>query len=127
MDSGDRAAGRRRRVSRGADFDRAYRQGRSHANRYLVLYAFANGDGGKPRLGLSVGRRVGRAVVRNRVKRLLREAFWACAGGLPQGHDFVLLARAEAAELAERRGEAGVEEALRDLLSAAGFGETEAR
>ena len=54
-----------------------YRQGRSVANRYLVLYAFPRaGDGGEEpaRVGLSVGRKVGGAVERTLVKRLLREA-----------------------------------------------------
>ena len=50
------------------------------------------------------------------MKRLLREAFWATAAELPDGHDFVLVARPDAGELARARGEAGIEEALRELL-----------
>ena len=59
------------------------------------------------RLGVSVGRRVGGAVERNRVKRLLREAFWALDEQLPEDHDFVIVARAGAAEVAERRDRRG--------------------
>jgi ribonuclease P protein component len=124
---GGRRRSRRQRLSRSAEFDRVYREGRSHANRYLVVYSFPrDGDEGDPRLGVSVGRKVGGAVERNRVKRLLRDAFWACAEGLPDGHDFVVVARPEAGELAQREGEAGVEAALRELLEKAGFARSEA-
>jgi len=113
--------GRRRRLSRSAEFERVYREGHSHASRHLVLHCFPRGaDADGPRLGISVGRKVGGAVERNRMKRLLREAFWSAAGDLPVGHDFVLVARPDAAELAER-GEPAVEEALRELLDQAGL------
>jgi ribonuclease P protein component len=121
--------GSRQRLSRSAEFDRVYRQGRSHANRYLVVHSFPRGeedaDGDGPRLGISVGRKVGGAVERNRVKRLLREAFWANVGELPARHDFVLVARPDAGELARERGEAGFEEALRDVLATAGLADRE--
>ena len=110
---------RRGRLSRNAEFERVYRQGRSHGNRYLVLYSFPRPDREEPRLGVSVSRRVGGAVVRNRVKRLLREAFRG-SDRVPAGHDFVLVARPETAELVERQGLTGVSAALADLLEGAG-------
>ena len=119
---GGRRRGRRQRLSRSAEFDRVFREGRSHASRQLVLYAFPNGETGEePRLGVSVGRKVGGAVQRNRVKRLLREAFWALSEDLPDGHDFVIVARPDAAAFATDGGEPAVEQALRELLEQAGL------
>ena len=114
---------KRRRLSRSAEFERVYRQGRSKGNRFLVLYAFPRGDGGAgdgPRLGLSVGRRVGGAVDRTRVKRLLREAFWAEAPRLPAASDYVVVARPESLGLAEREGMAGIRRALAELADGLG-------
>ena len=117
-------AAKRRRLSRSAEFERVYRQGRSKGNRFLVLYAFpreesdAAEDG--PRLGLSVSRRVGGAVDRNRVKRVLREAFWAEAERLPAGSDYVVVARPDARDLAEREGTGGVRTVLAELVDGLG-------
>jgi ribonuclease P protein component len=112
---------KRRRLSRSAEFERVYRQGRSKGNRFLVLYAFPreeHGDG--PRLGLSVGRRVGGAVERSRVKRVLREAFWEEAARLPAGSDYVVVARPESLGLAEREGTPGMRAALAELVDQLG-------
>ena len=75
----DRARRKRRRLSRSGEFERVYREGRSHASRHLVVYAFPRSDDeSDPRLGVSVGRKLGGAVERNRIKRLLQ----ACAAAV---------------------------------------------
>jgi ribonuclease P protein component len=113
-------ASKRRRLSRSGEFDRVYRDGSSHATRYLVLYTFPRRDEGDKdvRLGVSVSRKVGGSVERNKVKRALREAFWELADRLPARHDFVLVARSEIKELIERDGTAGVSKNLEEALAA---------
>ncbi len=112
-----RPGSRRGRLSRSADFDRVFRQGRSQAGRELILYLFPRGDDqASPRLGLSVSRKVGSAVERNRVKRQVREAFSSGEVVLPPGTDAVVVARPEARALAEREGMAGIARALGELI-----------
>lgn len=111
---------KRRRLTRSADFDRVYRDGRSFSNRHVVLHAFkrrgGSGDDSCGRLGLSVGRRVGGAVERNRVKRLLREAYWGMAELVPPDVDIVLVARSSLREVADAGGEKAVAEAVEEVV-----------
>jgi len=87
---------RAHRLTKRGDFARVRQHGRSRAHPLLILVVAPNG-GETTRAGLVVGKRIGTAVVRNRVKRLLREAVRARLSCLPPGYDIVLIARQEAA------------------------------
>jgi ribonuclease P protein component len=109
---------RRNRLSRSRDFDTVYRRGQSVSSRYLVLHWFPREEDaeGDPRLGLAVPRSVGTAVVRNRVKRLLRESWKQLLPTVPRGHDYVLAARPGLAEPAESRGLEWLSAEVADVL-----------
>jgi ribonuclease P protein component len=97
----------RRRLTRSADFDAVYRRGRARASRHLVVYVFppddlARGDG--PRIGITVPKRVGSAVARNRIKRQLREAITAAGLEHVGAADLVVVARPGLAEAIESSG-----------------------
>lgn len=78
-------------------FRRAYAKGAHAATPTVVLYARKNGQGCN-RLGLTVSAKVGKAHIRNRIRRRLRESYRLRAGSLKQGYDLVFVARAEAAD-----------------------------
>jgi ribonuclease P protein component len=83
------------RIRRAGDFQRAFRRRASAADAWIVVYGHPNGLD-HPRLGLSVSRKVGGAVVRQRWKRLLREAFRLSRPQLPIGVDLIVIPRAAA-------------------------------
>jgi ribonuclease P protein component len=109
---------RRYRLSRSRDFDAVYRQGRSVSTRFLTLHWFPREDDpdGVPRLGLAVPKAVGSAVVRNRVKRQLRETWQELAATAPTGRDYVLAARPGIAEPAGTRGHGWLVEQVAEVL-----------
>ena len=85
-----------RRLTKTDDFLAVRRMGRSYSDRLLVLLALRNAVH-NTRVGLSVSRRVGNAVQRNRIKRILREVFRDSA--LIQGWDLVIIARHDATKV----------------------------
>jgi ribonuclease P protein component len=115
---------RKNRLSRSRDFDAVYRHGRSASTRFLTLHWFERGsedDEGEPRLGLAVPRAVGNAVVRNRIKRQLREIWRAKldADALPAARDYVLVVRPGLPEAAEARGHDWLVERVDEVLGKA--------
>jgi ribonuclease P protein component len=89
---GDERLLRKYRMRRTAEFQRAFRRRLSASDGMLVVFGCENGLQ-HPRLGLSVSRRIGGAVVRNRWKRLIREAFRLTRDNLPKGFDLVVVPR----------------------------------
>ena len=77
------------------EFGFVYRNGKSYANKYLVMYVMAN-DLDKNRIGISVSRKVGNSVVRHRVTRLIRESYRLGEATFHTGYDIVVVARAGA-------------------------------
>lgn len=111
---------RRNRLSRSRDFDAVYRHGRSVSTRFLVLYAFDRDEGeGDARLGLAVPKAVGGAVVRNRIKRQLKEIWRGRLERVPAGRDYVLVVRPGLPEAAETRGHEWLAERVDEVLGKA--------
>lgn len=100
------------RLVRASDFARVRQRGRSWAHPLLVLTVGRN-ESGATRFGFVVGRRIGRAVVRNRVKRRLREAVRRHLDEVPAGWDLVLVARPPIAEAQFHEIEGAVAQMLR--------------
>ncbi|MDD3114867.1 MAG: ribonuclease P protein component [Anaerovibrio sp.] len=79
-------------LCRKSDFQRIHRFGKSYANRYLVIYVFT-ASGLKDRVGFAAGKKLGNAVTRNRVKRLMRECYRLNQQKLAEGYTILLVGR----------------------------------
>jgi ribonuclease P protein component len=117
---------RKNRLSRSRDFDAVYRHGRSVSTRFLTLYWFSRGEEAgpaesEPRLGLAVPKAAGSSVVRNRMKRQLREIWRARLGGgsVSSENDYVLVVRPGLPEAAETRGFEWLGERVDEVLGKA--------
>lgn len=87
------------RIKKNKQFQLAFREGKSFANRQLVIYYVERPEQSHFRIGLSVGKKIGNAVVRNRIKRYLRQAFQELENEIPGSHDIVIIARKPASEM----------------------------
>lgn len=82
-------------LKRNADFQNVYKNGKSYANHYLVMYVLEN-QTGRNRLGISVSKKVGNSIVRHRVTRLIRESYRLQEDMFNSGLDMVVIARKSA-------------------------------
>ena len=83
---------RSRILKKKKDFQAVYSRGKSYANRFLVLYVFrSNGFQGK--VGFAAGKKLGNAVKRNRIKRLLRESYRMHQSEIEEGVSLLLVGR----------------------------------
>ena len=80
-------------LKKNKDFQAVYKNGRSYANQYLVMYIKKRNDDGENRVGISVSKKVGNSVKRNRARRLMRESYRHIQDKLPCGYDFIIIAR----------------------------------
>lgn len=79
-------------IKKNSDFLKVYRQGKSYANKYLVVYVLETGMD-KNRYGITVSKKVGNSVVRHRITRLIRESIRLNEINLEKGYDIVIVAR----------------------------------
>ncbi len=98
------------------DFRGAYYRGKAIVTPYVIVYARKNREQ-RIRYGITTGKKVGKAVSRNRCRRLLREAFRPLEGELKPNHDYVLVARAATLT----RSSTELNALLRQQLKKAGF------
>ena len=79
-------------LKKNSDFQKVYKEGKSKANKYLVMYVLKN-DLSMNRLGIQVSKKVGNSVVRHRLTRLIRESYRLNANMFNSGLDIVIIAR----------------------------------
>lgn len=90
---------KKNRIKKNEDFQKVFKQGKSMANRQFVIYMLNQPEEKEFRLGLSVSKKIGNAVTRNRVKRLVRQVFLEEKDSLKTGMDFIVIARKPASEM----------------------------
>jgi ribonuclease P protein component len=108
-------------LKKNAQYQRVYKLGKSMACRCLVLYVYPNGDETLNRLGVSVSRKVGGAVVRNRIKRRVKESFRQIKGNMQAGYDMIVVVRVSCGAVSGNTMYENVNRSLRYLLKKQGI------
>ena len=94
-------------LKKNSDFQKVYRQGKSYANRYLVMYVLENHTEGN-RLGISVSKKVGNSVMRHHLTRLIRESYRLHEDMFNNGLDIVVIARSTARDISYHETESAL-------------------
>lgn len=94
-------------LKKNEDFRYVYKNGRSYANKYLVMYVVEN-NLSMNRLGICVSKKVGNSVVRHRITRLVRESYRLHENIFNSGLDIVVVARKDAASVGYREVESAL-------------------
>ncbi|MBT2733167.1 ribonuclease P protein component [Neobacillus sp. C211] len=87
------------RIKKNKEFQAAFQKGHSFANRQFVIYSLKKEGQDYFRIGLSVSKKIGNAVTRNRIKRYVRQSIFELNEQLTPGNDYVIIARKPAAEM----------------------------
>ena len=87
------------RIKKEDDFQLVFKKGQSSANRQFVVYVLEKPEQEHFRIGLSVSKKLGNAVVRNQIKRYIRQAFLELKDDIDVGKDYIIIARKPAAEM----------------------------
>lgn len=88
---------KRQRIKKNEEFQQVFKKGKSFANRQFVVYCFQKEEQAEFRIGLSVSKKIGNAVTRNRIKRYIRQSFLEMKHQLRSDMDYVIIARHQAA------------------------------
>lgn len=90
---------KRQRIKKNEEFQQVFKKGKSFANRQFVVYCLPKEDQSEFRVGLSVGKKIGKAVTRVQIKRYIRQVFLELKDEIRSDMDYVIIARHPAATL----------------------------
>ncbi len=90
---------KRQRIKKNREFQKVFKDGKSFANRQFIIYRYKKEGQTEFRLGLSVSKKIGNAVTRNRIKRYIRQTFLELKDEVKTGYDYVIIARKQAATM----------------------------
>ncbi|UJF26941.1 ribonuclease P protein component [Planococcus sp. 107-1] len=103
---------KQQRIKKNKEFQQIFKKGKSFANRQFIVYVLKS-DQPEFRLGLSVSKKVGNAVTRNRIKRYIRQTFLELKDDLKPNTDYVIIARQQAAEMDFHESKKSLEHVLK--------------